>query len=306
LVSWELSAPSERSVPLFQQHHNNTKLTHRVNSFVGHGGPVWCLDLQGDVLVSGSYDKTIKVWSMKQGSIRATLRGHTSWVSSLQFHGETIISGSWDATLKVWRLINVDIDVDEKKRQERISGECVTTLVGEVGNEIYCHQWDPNTSKLATGTRHQSVQVWDLNRSEIIRNYAGHSRQVYCLQFDANKIVSGSGDHTIKVWDPRTAECEMTLSGHTNNPVMCLQFDQAYKMVSGGYDKTVKIWDMRTGQVTNTLEAHSSAVFCLQFDSDKIITGSADKHIKVWDFNKYHASVSNRIGRGGNLRKLFS
>jgi len=316
LVLWELSSPPERTVPLFQQHHNNTKLTHRVNSFVGHGGPVWCLDLQGDVLVSGSYDKTIKVWSVKQGTIRCTLRGHTNWVSSLQVHDDTIVSGSWDACLKLWRLKETESDSKEEKKLETkelkeestsrgLAGECVSTLVGEVGNVIYCHQWDPKTNVLATGTRRQTVQVWDLHRSEITRSFTGHSKQVYCLQFDSNKIVSGSGDHTIKVWDPKSGECAITLTGHAN-PVMCLQFDDAYKMISGGYDKTVKVWDMRSTQVVSTLEGHSAAIFCLQFDTDKVITGSADKHIKVWDFNKYNACVSKRIGRGGNLKKLFA
>lgn len=46
---------------LYQQHHKNTKLTYKMSSFVGHGGPVWCCDFEGDRLVSGSYDKTIKV-----------------------------------------------------------------------------------------------------------------------------------------------------------------------------------------------------------------------------------------------------
>jgi len=270
------------------------------------------LDLQGDILVSGSYDKTIKVWSVKQGAIRCTLRGHSSWVSSLQLHNETIISGSWDASVKIWRL-HSDSEIKEEKKEEvkdkaradHMSGECVATLAGEVGNDVYCQQWDPESSILVTGTRRQTVQVWDLHRAEVVRNYVGHTKQVYCLQFDANKIVSGSGDHSIKVWDPRSGRCELSLVGHAN-PVMCLQYDEQYKMVSGGYDKTVKVWDMRMEKVITTLEGHSSAVFCLQFDSTKIVTGSADKHIKVWDFNKYNPSVSKRIGRGGNLKKLFS
>jgi len=311
LVLWELNSPLERSVHLFQQHHNNTKLTHRVNSFVGHGGPVWCLDLQGDTLVSGSYDKTIKVWSVKQGTIRCTLRGHTNWVSSIQIHDDTIVSGSWDSTLKIWRLIETESDSKEEKKMENketrltgLEGDCVRTLAGEPGDVIYCHQWDPKTSMLAMGTRRQTVQVWDLQRGEIIRTLTDHTKQVYCLQFDSNKIVSGSGDHTIKVWDPNSGECTMTLTGHAN-PVMCLQFDDAYKMISGGYDKTVKIWDMRKSQVVTTLEGHSAAIFSLQFDNDKVVTGSADKLVKVWDFNKYNVCVTKRIGRGGNLKKLF-
>jgi WD40 repeat protein len=80
MLLWELCAPEKRHTPLVQQHHKNTKMTHRIGSFVGHGGPVWCLDFQPDedMLVSGSYDRTIKIWSIKSQAPRATLRGHTS------------------------------------------------------------------------------------------------------------------------------------------------------------------------------------------------------------------------------------
>ena len=39
---------------------------------------MWCLDFADDTLVSGSYDKTINVWSLKHGNVKCTLRGHTS------------------------------------------------------------------------------------------------------------------------------------------------------------------------------------------------------------------------------------
>ena len=51
---------------------------------MGHGGPVWCVDFYKDLLVSGSYDKTIKVWNMRSGQNLCTLRGHTSWVSCVK------------------------------------------------------------------------------------------------------------------------------------------------------------------------------------------------------------------------------
>eukprot|EP00808_Paulinella_micropora_P023114 g67260.t1 len=308
---WRLKAVTDTDAPLFQQHHNNTKVTYKISSFMGHGGPVWCLDTYKDLLVSGSYDQTIKVWSLRAGTAEATLRGHTSWVSCVSVHDAIIVSGSWDATLKLWRLSSPSaLPALERKKaqtdneQPRIAGSCVATMEGHAGNVIYCLQWNRTNNTVVTGTRRQAVEQWDLYTGQRQLTYMGHTKQVYCLQSDSEKVVSGSGDHSIKVWDPRSARCEMTLNAHSN-PVLTLQYKD-HKMISGGYDKAVTVWDMRVGAAVKSLEGHSAAVFACQFDGDKIVSGAADKLIKVWNFSKQGVAVSKRVvSRGGNLKALF-
>ncbi len=60
----------------------------------------------GTRLVSGSDDKTIKVWDAATGQETLTLTGHTHYVSSVSFSpdGTRLVSGSWDDTVKVWIL----------------------------------------------------------------------------------------------------------------------------------------------------------------------------------------------------------
>jgi WD40 repeat protein len=277
LLLWELSGPSgaaapELSYPLVQQHHKHTKTTHRLTAFNGHGGPVWCLDFEDRLLASGSYDKTVKLWNVSNGMNLCTLRGHESWVSCVSVRGDALLSASWDATLRLWRLA-----------PDRRGGQCVRTLGGEAGNAVHCLQMDWAAGRVATGGRHQALQVWDLEAGRVVETLMGHTKQVYCLQFDEAKLASGSGDHTVRVWDARSRRCELTLAGHVNS-VMALQFDANFRLVSGGYDKTIRVWDLRTGRQLRTLFGHSSAVFSLQFDADKIVSGSADRSVKVWNF----------------------
>lgn len=67
--------------------------------------PVWCLDVdeESGTLVSGSYDRTIKVWDLWSGACVRSLRDHTGWVScvAIEKGGQKVISGSWDGTFKV-------------------------------------------------------------------------------------------------------------------------------------------------------------------------------------------------------------
>ncbi|MFH1877415.1 MAG: AAA family ATPase, partial [Candidatus Omnitrophota bacterium] len=73
----------------------------------GHTDTVWSLTTHGEKLVSGSNDRTIRVWDLASGKVKI-LKGHTDAVWSLTTHGEKLVSGSADKTLRVW-------DLDEDK-----------------------------------------------------------------------------------------------------------------------------------------------------------------------------------------------
>lgn len=76
-------------------------------------------NLQGMVqIVSGSRDKTIKLWNTL-GECKFTIaegEGHTEWVSCVRFSPVTnkpiIVSAGWDRLVKVWNLTNCKLKGD--------------------------------------------------------------------------------------------------------------------------------------------------------------------------------------------------
>jgi WD40 repeat protein len=60
----------------------------------------------GQTIVSGSGDRTIKIWRLATGELLHTLTGHSDVVYAVAISrdGKTIISGSGDQTIKVWRM----------------------------------------------------------------------------------------------------------------------------------------------------------------------------------------------------------
>ncbi|MEP0770880.1 hypothetical protein NDA06_16515 [Trichocoleus sp. ST-U1] len=60
----------------------------------------------GQILASGSGDKTIKLWQLSTGKEIGTLTGHSHTVYSVAFSpdGQILASGSVDKTIKIWRL----------------------------------------------------------------------------------------------------------------------------------------------------------------------------------------------------------
>ncbi len=84
----------------------------------GHEGGVWALQYRGDVLVTGSTDRTVRIWDLETKKQKHVFLGHTSTVRCLQIvepvldeaTGEwqppypLFVTGSRDHTLRVWKL----------------------------------------------------------------------------------------------------------------------------------------------------------------------------------------------------------
>ncbi|KAF5365379.1 hypothetical protein D9757_012118 [Collybiopsis confluens] len=59
----------------------------------------------GEQVVSGSDDETVRIWNVQTGQqIGDPLCGHTNWVSSVTFSpdGQQVVTGSYDRTVRIW------------------------------------------------------------------------------------------------------------------------------------------------------------------------------------------------------------
>jgi WD40 repeat protein len=73
-----------------------------------HTRPVLSLAVAGDKLFSGSYDYTIRVWSLDSLQRVKTLTGHTDAVRTLAVAGNKLFSGSYDGSVKVCRAFGTE------------------------------------------------------------------------------------------------------------------------------------------------------------------------------------------------------
>ena len=72
----------------------------------GHTGGVTALAaLPEGRALSGSWDRTLRLWNLDSGASRV-LKGHTEGVTALVVlpDGRRALSGSWDRTLRLWNL----------------------------------------------------------------------------------------------------------------------------------------------------------------------------------------------------------
>lgn len=68
----------------------------------GHTDVVSCLQIMGKKLVTGSMDRTIKVWDLTTRECPTTLHGHGSWIWDLQLDHDKVVSASGDNVVKMW------------------------------------------------------------------------------------------------------------------------------------------------------------------------------------------------------------
>jgi ribosome assembly protein 4 len=53
---------------------------------------------------------------------------------------------------------------------------------------------------LVSASKDATVKIWDLKTYKIKSDLPGHTDEVYCVDFVADKVVSGGRDRTVKIW----------------------------------------------------------------------------------------------------------
>jgi serine/threonine protein kinase/lipoprotein NlpI len=171
-----------------------------------------------------------------------------------------------------------------------------TTLLTYKGHSDWVDAvaWSPDGKRIASGSRDETVHVWDAANGGHIYTYAGHSDIVWAVVWspDGRRIASGSTDHTVQVWDATTGANVLTYKGHSDRVVAVAWSPDGKRIASGSgrditlsVDQTVQVWDATTGANILTYKDHSDALLAVAWSPDgrRIASGGWDKTVQVWD-----------------------
>ncbi|GLB35288.1 putative A Receptor for Ubiquitination Targets [Lyophyllum shimeji] len=218
------------------------RYTYRV--LKGHTDGVMCLQFSETlsypafpVLITGSYDRTVRVWNMETGVELHCLKGHTRAVRALQFDDIKLITGSMDNTLKIW---------DWRR------GKCIRTLTGHTDG-IVCLNFDSNV--LASGSVDQSIKVWNLRTGGAF-TLRGHSDWVNAVQLWDSNPAARTESTDVSVFDvPRGGSMSPRGNGCPANDI-----DEGKMLFSASDDGTIKLWDLNTRTCIRTMTGHMGQV----------------------------------------------
>jgi sterol desaturase/sphingolipid hydroxylase (fatty acid hydroxylase superfamily) len=276
------NANEQRALPDVQQEEKDNPQQPICS---GQEGPVQsvALSADGQRMVSGCKDGTVKVWEAATGREERTLLGSGSAVLSVavSLGGDLILAGNTDGTVKVW---------------DAVTGLERFTLAGH-GGSVFSVAITADGSRIVSAGGDGTLKVWDAATGHALLTIPASLSQSAILSLavssNGQRIVSASEDGALLVWNGLTGREEHTLKGHTSFVLSVAISADGERIASGGCDKLVKLWDARTGRETQTCAGHVAAVLgvALSADGKQVVSGSADGVVKSWDAESGRESV---------------
>jgi WD40 repeat protein len=182
--------------------------------------------------VSGSHDKTVRLWDATTGAQVKTLEGHLHGITSVAFspNGTQVISGARDPTVRLW---NAAI------------GALLETLKGH-SSYVSSVVFSPNGTQVVDIFRDETVGPWDAAIGALLETLQGHSSFVTLVAFSPDGklpslfvskrwISKGLADilwlppdyrpTCIAIWD------EIIVIGHSLGKISFLQLKKGPKLI---------------------------------------------------------------------------
>lgn len=278
------------------------------------------LSPNGEMVISGSSDGTVRIWEISSGNSVAVIYGvgrSVAWSPSglyvAYIHGNpSIVSivdvANWQAILELDDATDLLASVTWSPAGNIIasgSWDGILRLWDVTSNEFLLEieistesinsvAWSPDDTRLSIGGDSGILAILDLSSTyeAVTYNY------LYNLDFiiditthslawspDGNILASGDGSGTIYLWDTNTFEEISTIDAHRGN-VTSLDFDATGTTLvsTSPFNEYAYIWDVNTGEtiarIPNAVRIND--VRWLE-DSTSIISGNLDGTISVWE-----------------------
>jgi WD40 repeat protein len=269
----------------------------------------------GNCLVSGSSDGTVRMWDLQSGAEATTFAKQAGGVLSVAFSpdGSRIVVGLSDNTLRVLDTYTGTVLTVLRGHQRDVScvafshdgrllisgsfDKTVRIWDAHKGTEqavLHGHQnmvtsiaISADDRSVVTGSYDQSVRLWDVQQGALLKVFLGHKGPVHSVSFISTDgdVASASSDTTVRLWDSRTGD-DLAVLRAENTEVRCVACSpDGRHLVSGSADHTLRVWDVQRNAELLTLRGHESAVTCVAYAPDgcRLASGSSDKSVRIWD-----------------------
>ncbi|XP_017320301.1 F-box/WD repeat-containing protein 4 [Ictalurus punctatus] len=213
--------------------------------YYGHNQEVNCIDCKGELIISGSRDKTAKLWTLNPDQLGKCLHIIPTydrvWSVAISPSLCTFVTGAACcenfAPLRIWDTERCDLVTCLGTNFRRGAG--VLDIVYESPFQLLTCGYDT------------FIRYWDLrvcSRKSVMEWEEPHDNALYCMKTDNNyMIASGSSYYgVVRLWDKRQTRClqMFQLASTTSSPVYSLCFNATH--LYAALDSALYSLDFRT------------------------------------------------------------
>lgn len=256
----------------------------------------------GQLLVSGSWDNTIKIWNLHEGKRINTLKDHTSDVECVAVtpDAKTLVSGSWDNTIKIW-----DLETGKLQSSKSCLNPVVLVAITPDGkNFVSSETFETTILNLETQKSKKTwgfaISLWNLGTQELEKTWISYSLNNHpfwwhkCIVTLPKSRIMIVGKQTIKSYNLKNGKVK-TIIGTNLGWVYALAITPDEKTLISGHDRIIKVWALTAKKYPIIrLELQSSAehvcALVLTPDGKRLISASCERDhddgrsfIEIWD-----------------------
>ncbi|GAA5852635.1 hypothetical protein JCM5353_005887 [Sporobolomyces roseus] len=237
------------------------------------------------ILVTGSYDGTVRYWEAWSGICSRTLQTQDHQPNKLAISPDKrFLAVAGVGTVKLY-------DIPTSAAASSANVGPLVTLTGHTAN-VTSLAWHAEAKWLVSGSEDGSVKIWDIRTATPQRNYA-HLAPVNDLALHSNQgeLISCDQNGAIKIWDLGGDCCSHELLPEEDVPMRSVSIaSDGSALVAGNHKGVVYVWTIQPGltftdlQPKTKFQAHSRYLIkvLVSPDTKQLATCSADTTIKIW------------------------
>jgi len=248
---------------------------HRLDAICSHEGVLTCVAFSkdGKTLLTGSDDKTARLWEGATGKQLGPPLQHQARVAAVAFNpnGKTVLTASEDKTARLWDAATGQPLGPPLRHLQKID----TVAFSPDGKIALTGSWD-NTARLWDAATGQPLGPPMQNQGPVVRAV---------FSPDGTLVLTTAGGSQARLWQVATGTQFGPPLQH-DSPVLALAFSpDGQTVLTGSGDNTARLWRVATGQQLGARMQHEGWVGSVAFgpDSKTVLTGSIDKTARLWD-----------------------
>jgi cellulose biosynthesis protein BcsQ len=268
-AAFAISSAADHSITIW----NVAKRAKDGAPLIGHLDEVRTLAVSsnGNRLISGSFDGTLKVWDIGAHELLRTIELDGGKIRAVAFLKGTrrAICGSADWALRL-------LDLGE--------GKVIATLRGHTDyvNSVVTLG---DGKRAASASDDKTIRIWELEGRKEVRVLHGHDDFVMDIATvrAGRLIVSASFDKKLIVWDTQSGLLQRELIGHQAEVRSVAVTRDGRFAASASYDRTIRVWDLRSGKEIKRFKGKSAFAACdITPDGRLIIAGDLQGKIHFY------------------------